>query len=141
MAENRTLLSGWGLVAALVSLLAFGALVWFMITQRDVSETTWTRLAWLFASVEAIAFGAAGALFGSTIQRQQTDRAERRADRNAEDASNGRALATTLIADAPGTPAGDVGLESLAQDARSAAATVAARHAEFARQLFPEILQ
>jgi len=136
--DNKTALSGAALVAAFVALVAFGVFVWFLITQTDADETRWTRLAWVFASVEAIAFGAAGALFGSSIQRQQTVRAEERAEENAEGAVNGRALAASLIADQPGTPAGDSQLETLGPgQARDGAAVVATRHAALAKKLFP----
>ena len=120
-------LSGWALVAALVVLIGFAVFVVVMIVSTDVREPTWTRLAWVFASVEAIAFGAAGALFGSTIQRQRAEAAEDRAVRNERDANNGRSLATQLKAEAAvPTP----GLE--------AATPVAARYAELARLYFPD---
>jgi hypothetical protein len=138
--EKKATLSGAALVAAFVALVAFGVFVWFLITQTDADETRWTRLAWVFASVEAIAFGAAGALFGSSIQRQQTVSAEERAEENAEGAVNGRALAASLIADQPGTPAGDSVLEALGPgQARDAAAVLAARHAALAKELFPSM--
>jgi hypothetical protein len=104
-------------------------------------ETEWARLAWVFASVEAIAFGAAGALFGSSIQRERAEKAEEAASTNAQDAANGRALAEAIKAEAPPESAdeGRTGdLESLgAGQQRDAAASVAARHAELAKRLFP----
>ena len=132
-------LSGWALIAAFTVLIAFTGFVWYMITQRAVQETTWSRLAWLFSSVEAIAFGAAGALFGSSIQRQRAEKAEAAADRNADAAAKGHALAATLKAEDPGAPPGRVGLEHLGPNptASQAASSVAARHAAIARELFP----
>ena len=140
-AGTSTRLSGWALAAALVSLVAFGAFVGFMIAYADVSEVRWTRLAWLFASVEAIAFGAAGALFGSTIQRQRAEKAEEEASKNADAAANGRALASSLLADAPDSPAGAARLEALGTQQRSGEAAVAERHAALARNLFPELAE
>jgi hypothetical protein len=125
------------LVAAAGALVAFAGLVWFLISQRNADERTWTRLAWVFSSVEAIAFGAAGALFGSSIQRQRAEQAEERATANDEHAANGRALAAALKAEdvAEASPAG---LESLGPaGSREAARSVAARHAALARELFP----
>ncbi len=132
-------LSGAALVTAFVVLAAFIAFVWYMITQRSVAETTWSRLAWLFSSVEAIAFGAAGALFGSSIQRQRAEKAEASAERNADTAAKGRALAASIKADDPGTPAGRSSLERLGPtgQASKAAEDLAARHAAIARELFP----
>jgi hypothetical protein len=127
------------LVSALVVLLAFGGLVGFMITQRDAPETTWSRLAWLFASVEAIAFGAAGALFGSSIQRQRAERAEAAAEQNADAASRGKALAAAIKADDPGVAMGRPRPEQLGPTRQpdDGSAGVAARHASIARELFP----
>jgi hypothetical protein len=121
-------------------LVAFAGLVAFLIGQVDKDETAWTRLAWIFASVEAIAFGAAGALFGSSIQRERAEKAEDAARTNAQDAANGRALAEAIKAEAPAEPGGGGGgdLESLgAGPQRDAAASIAARHAELAKRLFP----
>ncbi|MEO7027376.1 MAG: hypothetical protein ABI056_07470 [Caulobacteraceae bacterium] len=59
--------------------------------------------------MEAVAFGAAGALFGVQVQRQRVDDAKQRADKsdkiaadNHEAASNGRALAALVKAEAGG---------------------------------------
>lgn len=134
----KPVLSGVALVVAVVALIAFGAFVWFMITERGAEETPWTRLAWLFASVEAVAFGAAGALFGSSIQRQQTEREKERADDNEKAAKDGRALATALVADDPADATALPGLESLDRPARTAAEGVAAHHATLARKFFPD---
>lgn len=132
-------ISGMALVTASAVMVAFAAFVWYMLTQRAVAETTWSRLAWLFSSVEAIAFGAAGALFGSSIQRQRAEKAEVAAERNADQAAKGRALAASMKADDPGTPAGRSGLERLGATGQTAKAVqdLAARHASIARELFP----
>jgi hypothetical protein len=131
--------SGTALVTAFAVLMAFAAFVWYMITQRNVAEITWSRLAWLFSSVEAIAFGAAGALFGSSIQRQRAEKAEAAAERNSGAAANGRALAATIKADDPGHRPPREGLERLgpAGQPGQAANDLAARHAAIARELFP----
>jgi len=124
-------------MAALAVLVAFGAFVVFLIVEVDVNEIRWSRLAWLFASVEAIAFAAAGALFGSSIQRARAERAEAAATENADAAAKGRALAEAVKADAP-EGGGPGGLEALGPDqGREAAAAVAHRHAALARSLFP----
>jgi hypothetical protein len=123
--------TGVALIAALVALATFAAFTAYMIGQADgENEVTWTRLAWLFSSVEAIAFGAAGALFGASVQRERAENAEADARVNADAATRGRALAAAVKAEAPegatrGAPAeGD--------------ASVAARHARLARELFPD---
>jgi hypothetical protein len=137
---DRPPLSRPAVAVAVLVLVAFAVFVAFLIGQVGEDETEWTRLAWIFASVEAIAFGAAGALFGSSIQRERAEKAEETARENAQDAANGRALAEAIKAEAPAEAGGGGagGLESLgAGPQRDAAAGVAARHAELAKRLFP----
>jgi hypothetical protein len=138
-ADRPAALSGLALVVACAVLLAFGIFVGVLVSEVDTDETRWTRLAWIFASVEAIAFGAAGALFGSSIQRTRAERAEGEAAEHRQAAANGRALAEIVKADAPedGTPADEGRLESLGPGDRRAAGDVARRHADVARRLFP----
>lgn len=125
------------MATAIAVLLSFSCFVVFMLTQVGAAELRWTRLAWVFASVEAIAFGAAGALFGSSIQRARAENAEAEARRNADEAANGRALASAVLVDDPGeVPASD--LEALGPDARRGTA-VAKSHAALARELFPHV--
>jgi hypothetical protein len=138
-AGTTTKLSGWALFAAFVVLVAFALFVVYMIRHVSAQEVKWTRLGWLFASVEAIAFGAAGALFGTTIQRARAENAEAEARKNADAAAKGRALASTLVADAPESPGGAARLEALGSDQRNGEAAVAARHASLARDLFPDL--
>lgn len=57
----------------------------------------WIRYSDLRGSIEALAFAAAGALLGTTIQRSATDREARRADENAEAAGANLALGTTAF--------------------------------------------
>jgi hypothetical protein len=118
-------------------MIAFAALVTYLLGQADTAnEVRWTRMAWLFSSVEAIAFGAAGALFGASIQRQRAEKAEAAASRNADAAAKGEALAATLKADEP-PAAGTPGFEALGSRATPDALDVARRHASVARELFP----
>ena len=132
-------LSGVALGVAVLVLAGFAAFVVVLVAQADTTdEVHWSRLAWVFASVEAIAFGAAGALFGSSIQKNRAENAEANARDNAQAAANGKALAEMIKSEDPGAPSGRTALESLGAGApRDAAASVAARHAEVARKLFP----
>jgi hypothetical protein len=94
---------------------------------------TWTRLAWLFTSVEAIAFAAAGALFGAKIHRERAEKAESEARQYAGDAARGRALAAAIKADeiAEGATRG-------LGEAGDEGTLLRARHARLARELFPD---
>jgi hypothetical protein len=125
--------------AAVLVLVGFAVFVVVLVVKAStMDEVYWSRLVWVFASVEAIAFGAAGALFGSSIQKDRADRAEADARGNAQAAANGRALAEVIKAEDPGLPGGQTALETLGVgEPRDAAASVAARHAEVARKLFP----
>jgi uncharacterized membrane protein YsdA (DUF1294 family) len=128
-------ISGAALIAAGVVLIAFGAFVAYLISQQSARELVWTRLAWVFSSVEAIAFGAAGALFGSSIQRSRAEKAEEAAAKNADAASKGKALAAAIKADAGAS--GTKALEALGPGTAQAASSVVARHAALASELFP----
>jgi hypothetical protein len=124
-------LGGVALIAALVALAAFAAFTAYMIAQADGgNEVTWTRLAWLFSSVEAIAFGAAGALFGASVHRERAENAEADARQKADAAARGRALAAAVKAEAPAATRGGGEPEETT--------SVAARHARLARELFPD---
>jgi hypothetical protein len=122
-------------IAAFVALGALAAFTIYMVVQADTgSEVTWSRLAWLFSSVEAIAFAAAGALFGARVHRERAEKAEAEARQSAGDAARGKALAAALKADdaaggeAPAT-------RGLGDDEN---ASVRSRHATLARELFPD---
>jgi len=134
--ETWTGLSGAPMVVAIVALLTWVAFVVVMLLASDTEDKTWTRLTYVFGSVEAIAFSAAGALFGVTVQRERVRRAEDKAEVHAREAANGRALAAINLAD-----------EGAGQDAAAQSfspggqpdAQVGRRHAEVARRLFPDL--
>ena len=88
--------------AALVLIGLFVVFIIVMIVLRDSAQ--WDRLAYLFGGFEALVFAAGGALFGTSVQRGQTLKAEARADANQADATHGRALAD-LVRIKHGAPA------------------------------------
>jgi hypothetical protein len=122
-------------VAALALWIGFAI---YLMAKSGSSETEWTRIAWVFASVEAIAFAAAGLLFGATVNRQRAEQAEQRANVNQKDAEGGRALAAALKADEPAV-VHEGGPRALGEEdaALNPDVGLAARHARLARQLFP----
>ena len=96
-------------VAVFAALLVMVA--WLTMLSRLVyiagsaEEREWVRMFAVLASLEAVAFGAAGALFGTTIQRQRVQEAQARAEKaegaaavNAQAAANGKALAAAVKA-------------------------------------------
>lgn len=112
MAETKTGIGGAAVAAAFLVILAWlGLLVW-LISHTAISDAEWARLLVVLGSIEAVAFAAAGALLGTTIQgkrvqeaRKREEKAEEQADkeRNAanaktEAAAKGKALATAIKA-------------------------------------------
>ncbi len=97
-------LSGAALVAALIVLAAWlGLLVW-LVAHPGASSEQWARLVAVLGSVEAVAFAAAGALFGTTVQarrvtdaRDAADKAEQRATAAESVAAKGKALANATL--------------------------------------------
>lgn len=104
-AKSGTPLTGAAIaVAVAVIAVWLGFLIWLLV-EVNASEVTWTRLLVVLGSVEAVAFAAAGALFGTTVQRQRVedqraraDVAESRADANQTAAINGHKLAAAVKA-------------------------------------------
>lgn len=92
------------IVAAVVALCAFGCFIRYMLGQTKTHETEWTRAVYLFQGVEAIAFTAAGFLFGREVHRERAEKAEKRAKDNEDSASNGKALASMVKAKAAVQP-------------------------------------
>ena len=87
-------LSGLALYVAIAALVAWLVFTVYLLFQVNSDELAWTRIAWVFASVEAIAFAAAGALFGTAVQRENVERAEDRATTAEEVAESNRGHAT-----------------------------------------------
>jgi hypothetical protein len=108
--RSQSRITGAALVAALVVLAAWLCLLVWLVFHAGTQETEWNRMLVILSSLEAVAFAAAGALFGTAVQRQRVkdaqsateqaegraDMAQRRADANSEDAADGRALATAV---------------------------------------------
>lgn len=110
--KSRAPLAGAALAVAVVVIFVWiGFLVWLLV-EVNTTEVAWSRLLVVLGSVEAVAFAAAGALFGTTVQRQRTedqraraDVAESRASANESKAINGQQLAAAVkVSRAPGAP-------------------------------------
>ncbi|MFJ6772704.1 hypothetical protein ACIQOV_17370 [Kitasatospora sp. NPDC091257] len=131
-------LAGTALVVAVtVIALWLGLLAWLAFN-AEASDVTWSRLLVVLGSVEAVAFAAVGALFGTTMQRQRvadltarTEAAEARADANATAALNGHRLAAAV--QATRTPGGGPDTEQLSAEGRSGKDPLL----ELADRLFP----
>lgn len=84
--QPRQSLTGAPLFLAIGVVLVWLAAVIWLATQTSATEIVWARLTFLLGSIEAVAFGAAGAVFGTQIQRQRVDAAEARAGKAEQDA-------------------------------------------------------
>lgn len=67
------------LIIAVAVLYIFWDLVRMMMGLTKAPELEWNRAAYLFGGVEAIAYAAAGFLFGREVHRQRAEQAEQRA--------------------------------------------------------------
>jgi hypothetical protein len=94
----------------------------------------------VFASVQAIASAAAGALFGNAVQKDRVKSAESRADSAETAASNGRALALILQHEAAPTGAGASAAKQTTPGDAAPADEVRQSHAALARRLFGDLL-
>jgi hypothetical protein len=137
--KSGTPLAGAALaVAVAVIAVWLGFLIWLLV-EVSANEVTWTRLLVVLGSVEAVAFAAAGALFGTTVQRQRVedqreraDVAESRADAYQTAAINGHKLAAAVKATR--AAGADATRERLAAEAGSEHDPLV----ELANQLFPD---
>jgi hypothetical protein len=82
------------LIIAVVVLYLFWNLVKTMMGMTKAPELEWNRAAYLFAGVEAIAYAAAGFLFGREVNRQRAEQAEQRAGTEEKRATQAEKKAT-----------------------------------------------
>jgi hypothetical protein len=138
-------------VIAVVILLGFAVLLYHMYQIAPTrEEVVWNRSLALFGSVEAIAFTAAGYLFGREVHREQAQKAEERADATAVEAgqaqtaaaeakAKGESLRRAIEAKQASAPRGNIN-ESIRREGDDSEA-VATGHldelARLAQSLFP----
>src|ERR1051325_3701224 len=84
------------LVVAIVVLYFFWTQLKSMMSlaQANAAEPLWSRSAYIYGGVEAIAFAAAGFLFGREVHRKRAEEAEKRADDNQQQADQAKTKAT-----------------------------------------------
>jgi hypothetical protein len=144
-------LAGAALWVAILAIAVWIGFSVFLITKADTNETEWTRIAWVFGSIQAIAFAAAGALFGTAVQehhvnnaREQAASAKNEADQQRDAAIKGRTLAAALQAEAATPPAGDTGgIQRAAVTGATGAGTadeLRQRYARLSRSLFGDLI-
>jgi hypothetical protein len=150
MSNHRSLtrLKNAGVWAAFLVLAAWLALLAWLTAHTAIPDSEWARLLVVFGSIESVAFAAAGALFGTTIQgkrvqeaKQQVEKAEQQAAEernaakaNAQAAVNGKALASAVKARAK-SRSSDSGVERVS---RGEAAGVDDELVALSNELFPD---
>jgi hypothetical protein len=105
-------------IAVLVVCVWLVGLAW-LVVHAHVGAEEWARMLVILSSLEAVAFAAAGALFGASIQQRRVqdakdnvdkvekvaadrvERAEAQAIKNSDEAGRGRLLADTIKATKP----------------------------------------
>jgi hypothetical protein len=130
-------------------LAAWLALLSWLAFHTGATELQWARLGSVLGSLEAVAFAAAGALFGTTIQKQRVAdaneragkaedraaRAEKTSTEHTQAVANGRALAAAVKARA-GSNAAVQGIDRITATETSRKATDDL--AALAATLFPD---
>jgi hypothetical protein len=139
-------LAGAALWVAIVAIAVWIGFSIFLIANADTNDTEWTRIAWVFGSIQAIAFAGAGALFGTAVQernvsiaQEQATSAKIDADQQRDAAAKGRVLAVALQAEAATLPAGDAGGIQRAAAAGSGD-ELRRRYAQLSRSLFGDLI-
>jgi len=141
-------------VKYLVAVIALVGFAWFIVylmgRTTSASELEWTRAVYLLSGVEAIAFAAAGFLFGKEVNRQRAENAERRATETArgevearekatEAETKGRSLASAIRAKVEGLAQKRSDLEAFGTGAGGASARADYDELKrLAEELFPD---
>ena len=139
----------WTAVGALAIWVAFSIVLLFNISK---SETEWTRIAWVFGSIQSVAFAAAGALFGTAVQQQNVSTAQQQAttakqdaDQQRDAATKGRALAAVMQAEETPTAAtAATGMKTMGPGGAAvteSAEVLRQRHAQVSRSLFGNLVE
>lgn len=89
---------------ALIILFFFAVIVIYMFKRTSANEIEWGRAVYIYGGVEAVAFAAAGFLFGREVNRQRAESAESRAEKNELRATAGQTLADVIRAKAAQLP-------------------------------------
>jgi len=94
--------AGVALVIAIAALAFFVWQVFHMqgLIKANAPELEWTRAVYLFGAVEALAFAAAGYIWGREVNRQRAEKAEARADKTQGEAQAANITVADVLAKA-----------------------------------------
>lgn len=88
--ETASKLSTPIVILATAVLIFFIALTLYLYKFVDAEEPAWQRMIYLYGGIQAVAFGAAGYLFGREVSRKQAEDAEKRADEKTKEADDAK---------------------------------------------------
>jgi hypothetical protein len=110
------------LVVAIIILVYFGTVIkqMFGLTGPSVGEIQWGRNAYLYGGVEALAYAAAGFLFGREVNRQRAEKAEQTADRALQETGVAQRVAAHSVANGRALAEGVRALENVQSERRVA---------------------
>jgi hypothetical protein len=135
-------------IIAIVALVCFAGAVGFMFSVVVTDdEKQWARYTYVYAGIEAVAFAAAGFLFGREVHRERAEKAESRAtdaEHRATDAktqaagaeTKGRAVADFLEQKASAAPTRGEAYSGLGAQGKEMVRDLSDA-AQFARKQFP----
>jgi hypothetical protein len=150
MAIETKTMSAAGSAMAVCVVTAWLAMLAWLAFSVDMDDRGWARMVGLLASIEAVAFAAAGALLGITVQRgsvadakARAEKAEQVAQANVGAAAAGRTLAKAVQASvdaAVGVDPADrlQGIRRLGDDAVGGDGHSLAELRRLAQALFPD---
>jgi hypothetical protein len=81
-------------IVAVACIVGLSVFIIYLIGQTTLAEPQWQRLVYLLNGVEAVAFGAAGYLFGKEVHRQRAETAEKEAKDAKADANHAKEVAS-----------------------------------------------
>ena len=136
-------------IVTVVLIVAFAALMVFLLGEVGVSQVSWERYVYLLSGVEAVVFAAVGWLFGKEVHREQARQAEAKAEQAsakhvaaaseaAAEKARGLALARAIVAHTGPMRARAM---SMSSDIEPANAADLAPLATLARATYPELAQ
>lgn len=85
-----------------LAILGFGVFIIFLLKHLGDSEPQWSRMVFIFGAVEAAGLAALGFFFGKEVNRARAEKAEDRANTNAQTAQTAtgqRAVAQQKLSD------------------------------------------
>ena len=99
-------------VFAVIILISYGWFITELIKYKNAPSEEWTRLTYIFSSLEAIVFTAVGFIFGREVNRSRAIKAEKGEEKAKKEKQK---LAKEILEQLPGPPDLDQNTKSITQ--------------------------